>query len=61
MISTPDLQRAIALIEDARAQGARLEAACRGAGHHRPNVPTLDARRRATRGPAPFGRPAGAG
>ena len=32
MISTPDRQRAIALIEDARAQGARLEAACRELG-----------------------------
>ena len=32
MISTPDRQRAIALIEEARAQGARLEAACRELG-----------------------------
>ncbi|MGP9536328.1 IS3 family transposase, partial [Halomonas sp. AOP42-B2-16] len=32
MISTPDRQRAIALIEDARAQGARLDAACRELG-----------------------------
>jgi hypothetical protein len=32
MISTPDRQRAIALIEEARARGARLEAACRELG-----------------------------
>lgn len=32
MISTPDRQRAIALIEEARSQGARLEAACQELG-----------------------------
>ncbi|MDR5865158.1 helix-turn-helix domain-containing protein, partial [Halomonas campisalis] len=32
MISTPDRRRAVALIEEARAQGARLEAACRELG-----------------------------
>ncbi|WP_253445214.1 helix-turn-helix domain-containing protein [Halomonas sp. Y3] len=32
MISTPDRRRAIALIEEARAQGARLETACRELG-----------------------------
>ncbi|WP_253449626.1 helix-turn-helix domain-containing protein [Halomonas sp. Y3] len=32
MISTPDRQRAIALIDEARAQGARLETACRELG-----------------------------
>ena len=61
MISTPDRQRAIALIEDARAQGARLEAACRELGI------TARTYQRWTRdgelrgGPAPLGRPAGAG
>ena len=32
MISTPDRQRAVELIDDARRQGARLEAACHEMG-----------------------------
>lgn len=32
MISAPDRRRAVELIEDARAQGARLEPACRALG-----------------------------
>ena len=49
MISTPDRRRAVSLIDEARAAGARLKPSCGVLGITARNLSTLDPRRRCAR------------